>query len=306
MLQERKGARGPLSCYKSAYRHQPPPIRRHHLHTLYGESVLPRKLLHYLNAGLGQFVHVSAALAPEAAALAPEEVRDGLLELLRQRILVVDENPTHSRMFTFAAHVDCFLLVMFLGIFPSIVKLRGTKPRERNRKRVDKVLGFFKCHDTEQYLRRTSLSLNLVMHIHRTVAQLRCDAEPLLVRLAKGEIGRIVGKDLYSMFGRLHLDPGLDGGACVALLLASSSELCIRFSQYSRWPYSAWALAKVYNPDGYIASCVDFLEMDIRSLDHGFGLPLRKLAESGRASHAGQLQYLMSAPVQGAIALASR
>ena len=279
------------------------------LHTLYGESVLPRALLHYLNTGLGQFVHVSAALAPAAAALAPaqyqEEIRDGLLELLRSRILVVDEHPTYSRMFTFAVHVDCMLLLMFLGIFSSIVRLRGTKPKERNRKRVDKVLGFFKLGDAEQYLRRTSLSLSLVMHIHRTVAQLRLDKEPLLVRLSKGEVGNIVGKDLYSLLGRLHLDPALDGGACVALLLSTSSELCVRFLEYSRWPYRSWSLTKMYNPDGYIVDCAAFLECDIDTLDHGFGQPLRKLAQKLRGSKlVDQLDYLLSASVQEAVVLA--
>ena len=46
-------------------------------------------------------------------------------------------------MFTFQPHVEWHLLLHFLGWFGDLVKLRGVKPRERNRKRITKVRTFF-------------------------------------------------------------------------------------------------------------------------------------------------------------------
>ena len=64
-----------------------------------------------------------------------ESVRDELLRMLRKRILVVDEKPTLTRMFTFAGHIECVLLLRILGLLPDLIKMRGTQPRLRSRRR---------------------------------------------------------------------------------------------------------------------------------------------------------------------------
>ena len=73
-----------------------------------------------------------------------QSVRDSLWEVLRKRILVVDEQPILTRMFTFHSNVDCFLLLQFLGILPELFSTRGTQPRDCNRRCVAKVLRFFR------------------------------------------------------------------------------------------------------------------------------------------------------------------
>lgn len=87
------------------------------LQELYGELVFPQELLDILNCGPRSWAHVSAAMAP-AGTLG--QARSGLLRLLRKRVLVADEKPTLSSMLTSRTHVDCLLLVGFLGCFASL------------------------------------------------------------------------------------------------------------------------------------------------------------------------------------------
>ena len=114
------------------------------------------------------------------------------------------EQPTLSRMFTFHPHVECFLLLHFLGILPVLLSTRGTNPRERNRRRVAKVLGFYPVSDTGQYLRRTVLALQLPQHVQSIRAKLHGSSEPLLITLAKGRVGAVVTLDFFSIVSKLH------------------------------------------------------------------------------------------------------
>jgi hypothetical protein len=292
------------ACFRSPQR-EDQRARWERLHQLYGESALPRQLLDFLNCGLDAWEHcVPDGVAPEWAERRCEEVRDGALELLRRRLLVVDEHPTPTRMFTFSVHVEGFLLMDFLHIGPSLVKLRGTGHRPRGRKRVEKVVAFLTAAGTPSYLRRTSLALQMVQHIASICAQLGKPDEPLLVRLAKGVAERAMSDDFGRLLGLVHLDPQLDVGATIALLLATGAELAMRFRPYSAWPFAAWRLCARFNPDGYLAAQLDFLAMPDKELDVGFGLPLRRLAEASGNSEVMQCAWLLSAPVQEAIALA--
>jgi len=278
---------------------------------LYGESVIPPGLLELLNAGLGEWAHCPpAAGAPDSAARAPSEeermveVRDSLLELLRKRILVVDEQPTLTRMFTFQKHIECFLLMDFLGCSEQLVKLRR-KPNERNGKRSAKVNAVLSHQATPQYLRRTALALQLTGHVNGLCGQLHCDEGPLLVRLAGGVVGRNLDEDLRRLLARLHLDPSLDVGACVSTLLAVAMDLTLRFRQYMAWPYAAYKLCVRFN-EHYLAACFDFLQLPEGELDIAFSLPLRQLAQRFGETQAQQIQYLASPSVQNALEQAFR
>ena len=56
----------------------------------------------------------SVAGAPEVQIYAKlEDVRFALFHILRKRLLVVDEQPTLTRMFTFQTHVECFCCCIF-------------------------------------------------------------------------------------------------------------------------------------------------------------------------------------------------
>lgn len=275
------------------------------LEKLYGPGVFPPELLGYLNCGLDEWAHclelgASAVAAPDRRM---EDIRDGLLQLLRKRLLVVDEQPTLTRMFTFTVHVQSLLLMHFLGGLDILVKLRGMQMREKSRTRVAKVQSFMRSEDTPQYLRRTVLCLQLTHHATSVCSQLCDKGEPLLVRLSKGDLQRTACGDLGRVLGLLHLDPSLDASACVASLVATAAELVLRFRQYKAWPFLAWQLTKRFNRDSYIGACLDFLQLEELSLDTGFGMPLRQMAHRAGDSDVERVAWLVSDPVQHALVL---
>ena len=275
------------------------------LSRLYGPSVIPEQLLFLLDRGLDSWTHsVPAGLLPDQEIERLEEVRDGLYELLRKRLLCVDEHPTLSRMFTFTTHLEAFLLMHLLGCVPGLVKLRGVKPRDRARKRVTKVLAFFASPSVGQYLRRTALSLQLVAHVSALCAQLKEGPEPLLVRLAKGAVIERLGEDFGKILSMLHFDPDLDVVGAFTLLLGTAVEVATRYEQYKIWPFAAWELCAKFNQHGYLTACHDFVLAEPERLDEGFGLPLQRLARSVGDNVARQVQWLLSDPVQDAIVFA--
>ena len=83
--------------------------------------------------------------------------------------------------------VGCLALAWILGLLPDLVKMRGTQPRLRSRKRVEKVLAFMAGPDIDDFFRRTCLAAHLVGHVNNICGQLR-EGEPLLVRLCKGVV----------------------------------------------------------------------------------------------------------------------
>ena len=145
-------------------------------------------------------------------------------------------------MFTFEPHIECLLLLNFLGIADDLLKLRYVKPQERNKKRLTKVLSFMHASDTRQYLKRTALALRLIDHPQRICGQLGDSSEPLLVRLAKGTVSRVVSVDFFNIVSTMHMDPDLDHSSALVLLFAVAVELCLRFQQFQEWPFLAYKL----------------------------------------------------------------
>ena len=252
----------------------------------------------------------SAAGAPEASA-APgspvaghmQSVRDGVQRILRRRLLVVDEKPTLTRMFTFSGHVHGLLLIDLLECADSLVQLRGNKAQDKGRTRMMKVRAFLASADLPQYLRRTSLCLQLIDHAMSICSQLPDDGDPVLVRLSKGVVEQKLTDDLARILSNLHLDAALDAGTAVPALLGTAMDVWLRFSNYHAWPYAVWKLTKKHNPDNYVGACLDFLDMPDHALDLGFGLPLRRMAHAAGQTPMVQLRWLLSDQIQSALQL---
>ena len=204
---------------------------------LYGDSVFPPGLLDLLNGGVACWGHHLAPGEGETELLTAQEA---LLQLLRRRILVVDEHPTLTRMWTFTSHVDGLLLLHFLNCSEELLTLRRrARLQPRSAKRLTSVCNFMQNSGTPQFLRRTSLALQLCTHVLNlcgTLADGHEGAKPLLVRLAQDEVSTIVKVDLSRLLCSLHWDPDLDKGACVAHLLATAMDLTVRFRQYTDFP----------------------------------------------------------------------
>ena len=193
---------------------------------LYGAGVIPQRLLSCLNNGLDCWTHTLASAAPAPDDAARAGVRGVLLEILRRRLLVVDEHPTLSRFFTFLTHVQALLLLSFLGIASDMLSLSTVKPLEKSSSRLRSVLAFLSLPSTPQYLRRTALVLAMLDHLHRLCAQLHAPGDPLLVRLARGEIMAAWDEDLSNLLGRLRLDPELDVAPLVNRTSRGSPGAC--------------------------------------------------------------------------------
>jgi len=219
---------------------------------LYGEEVFPPGLLRILNAGVGSWGTCLEGGHTLAAA------REQLFHLLRQRVLVVDEHPTLTRMFTFAGHVHGMLLLTFLDL-GDLVKVVRVQPRERSQKRIASVRAFLADAATAQYLRRASLAMQMTAHVHNICGQLHAPKLPLLVRLCQGEVRAVVGSDLARLLRNLHLDPDLDVAAATSLLLGVAAELVLRFREYEAYPFRLCLLCKAFS-GSYIQHCVDFFE----------------------------------------------
>jgi hypothetical protein len=152
--------------------------------------------------------------------------------MLRRRVLVVDESPTLTRMFTFVEHVESLLLRHFLKL-PA--KINQARLREENMKRLSSALNFMAGDDAPQFLRRTALVLSIPAHVSNVCGQLKDTGDPLIVKLAKGTVLDIVSGDLARLIGSLHLDAELDVGACLSAAIAASMDLVVRFQEHTRF-----------------------------------------------------------------------
>ena len=282
------------------------------MEALYGSGVFPEGLLDVLNMGASRWEHRVPAGAPAGAA---EAARGRLGDLLRKKLLQVDEHPILSRMFTFRGHVDTLLLFVLLGKQEDVLRVQAVKPRERNRNRLRKVLAFLREEATPQYLRRASLSLGVLDHVQRWLEARAphsvdgCTArrkpehgsgDPVLVRLGKGQLEAVLVEHVDTLVSQLHLDPDLDVGACVTHLLGVVCDAALRFKQYREYPYACWRLCKAYNGSAPLA-CVEFLRLPPSALDVGFGSPLQQLALDG-FSEPKAVDFLLRDDVQPSLA----
>ena len=290
------------------------------LERLYGEGVFPRGLLAILNLGLDRWEHRVlpgdlAASAPDASLAEANEVQGRLRKLLQRRLLVVDEHPTLSRMFTFRPHVDALLLLVFLGRFGDIFKVSSKQPRPRSKARLQAVSGFIREETTPQYLKRTSLCFQVLDHVERWSeskhrrqrdqdksvpdGSLERPQEPLLVRVAKGEVESLVSEDTSRLISLLHLDSELDVGACVTQLLATAADLLVRFRAFQVYPFLLYKICRTFH-SGFAIACLEFLRVPKADLDLGFGRPLQKLAWQ-QGTERDACSFLLSASVQAAV-----
>ena len=92
------------------------------------------------------------------------------------------------------------------------------------------------------YLRRTSLALQLAHHTHSICAQQDADALPVLVQLAEGRVRRAVLADFERVVASLSDDTQLDVSATVTLLLSTLLDTrCSSSTRSGRFFYTGCA-----------------------------------------------------------------
>ena len=276
------------------------------LERLYGEGVVPPGLRGLLNAGFDRWEHVVPA-AERAAQRAHRgvyetRIRAELVECLRRHCLVVDEHPTYTRFFTFAANFGKLLTLCLLNVQNEVLRFVTVAPREENKVRMKKVLSFTGLPGALDYLKRTVLALGLTTHTHAICASVDPGQDPVVVQLAKGRVRIAVTEDLARLASLLPLDPDLDAGAALTLLHATTADTLARFKQYEAYPYLLYKLCAAYNKE-YRLACAEFVVMpeSDQVLDGGFGLPLHRLALARGDGQQGAVRFLLSPPVQLAL-----
>jgi hypothetical protein len=133
---------------------------------------------------------------------------------------------------------------------------------------------------------------------------------PTIVRCCKGvedgdsEVHGSLQTTLDSVLRDLTADPSIDVGATTTLLFCTAMDLGLRLQPFGEWPSKGCLLVQEYNPDGFLVAIMDFLKEDPRNLDVGCGLVLREQVRRRAATETGQILYMSSPPVQGALAKA--
>ena len=268
---------------------------------LYGERVLPRAVLSVLNNGCGVLEHALTADTSAECDRDPDEYKRGLVatlvEVVRERILVVSEHPTYTRFFTFREHIEALALLDFLGCHAEILKLVSVSARVKNTMRLRRVNQFFRRADARNYLRRTVLCLRLTGAIHdMAAATLEKGKPPMLVRFARGEGRRAVNSGVAEVLGSLHLDPDLDKVSAITAVLGTGVDLLLRLRRYELYPFKMSLMCSAWN-EHYGMACLEFLSAKEEELDVGCGLPLQREALD-QGTEAEALRWLQSPSCQ--------
>ena len=263
------------------------------LQALYGCDTLPDDLLEVFNAGVSQWVHVSAA-GLDAAALMSKA-----FYILHKYILFIEEHPVPTRFWLYGKCVAGMLRMNLLGVPADIFRLRFVRPCEEGGGRLAKYTTWHCSPEAGSSLRIAALCLRLTTHALNITAQ-KHDGdharEPTLLRLARGEVQTKAAQDLSDMLPRLSDDPELDIARSVLCLLVAFAHLLMRFGEYLQYPFKLWRLVEKWNPG---VRCVNAMEDLLLSthddeLDAGYTKVLKRDALA-LGSHADALHFL-SAP----------
>ncbi len=282
----------PATCVPQAQQ-----TRRQNLYDLYGDAVLPSEWLNFFNFDLGSLCHISA----DDRCL--EDLRRTGFDLLHKYVMKIEEKPVVTRFFLFAPCIEGLLRLKLCQIPPEVFELSMTRPQERNQKRLTKFHAFLAAPSTEDRLKRACLCLQLTTHAvaltvtHAPSVPAGVETEPLLVRLAKGEVQQKTIAHLHRLLTLLPLDPDLAIADTVKALLATEAHLVLRFNRYAEYPTKILFMCERFNPEGFVREIEVFLMTDDSKLDAGYGLPLKREAWA-RGQLRDALHFMLSAQVQ--------
>ena len=268
------------------------------LRELYTEHVLPDGMLALFNNGLQRMTHVLAVgrvPANERPRLVNEFTQWHVQHLAR-----VDACPCPSRFFTFRGATDRMLAMHLVGFPINALSLPATvaAAREESRKRVLRVLSFFRHAEAAQCLRRTALCFQVTGGVEALVTASRKTTEPpIAVRLLRGAADEVVAHRVSRILGAMPLDPTLDLAAATGAVLGTGADVLIRMEQFKDYPTRIVRLSRKWCPERVDESCNFFLWASPEELDVGVGVPLQRLAWEGR-SEMEAVRWLLSKSVQ--------
>ncbi len=181
------------------------------LQQLYGKSVLPDALLNVFNGDITTCQQITAGMRIRGV------VAGEMYAILHKFILRVEDKPVVTRFWLFS---DCVFGLLRIGLLElpikDILRLSTTHPRLENQRRIRAVEKYL-CHkNTLVELKRVSLALRLSMLATNIAGLKRVSAtvgepEPVLLRLARGDVLRRVSEELAATVRNLHCDASLQG-----------------------------------------------------------------------------------------------
>jgi hypothetical protein len=269
--------------------------RSRQLQQLYGQGVLPQRLLELLNGAVEKLEHV----CPEGTSR--EDVCGKVFQLLYRLVLQVQSKPIVTRFFLFTECVNTLLLLDILGLPSTIFMVKTSQPQPLNSKRLRLIGKYFARPQTPVELRKAVLCLQLTNHAVRMTAQTKDQAtetRPLIVRLAQGEVQRHTSEQLRSLVSCLAFDPLLDTLDALLALLVTEGHIVIRFSRYAAYPFKLWEICSGFNPSGYADAIESFVYVADEELDCGYALQL-KVEAWAQGSSNDAVAHLMSLGIQG-------
>ena len=227
-----------------------------------------------------------------------EEIKNAWIRFLLIYVLLVDNNPTLSRFFSFRGSFDRMLTMALLN-FPATGGL-STKPsaREVGQKRVRRVRHWFSKPAAGQVLRRGSLVLQLTSVMEAFMSKNPNETEvPILVAIQQGKADNLLNDKLQHLLGVLHYDPDLNIAGATAALLATAADVRARLDEYKKYPYRFVCMCRKWFPATHTPAVTSFLQTRAADLDVGFSLQLQKLALA-QVGEMEQRGFLLSDVVQ--------
>ena len=159
-------------------------------------------------------------------------------------------------------------------------------------------------------LRMASLALQLSMLATNICGQKNNSCrQPLLVRLAKGDIPRRVSLKLVDLLGLLHLDPFLNEylPSVVVHLCITACHIATRFDQYTSWPIRSCLMSEVANPADYYNEIIGFLRAEPDTLDPYYSRPLYNAAwQSEDGSEMSAIRFMLQKNVQNELSVLAK
>ena len=146
---------------------------------------------------------------------------------LVRKVLVVDEHPVVTCFWTFREGVDRARTIVVVRTSLVVLQLTSKNPRPPNQRRLRVVRGFLSDPISVQYVRRTSLCLQLIGLTKSVAGQTAKERHelPLAARLSRGENDELVESRLRWLLVRLHYDPWMNAVAAWAALLAIAFDV---------------------------------------------------------------------------------
>ncbi|CAK0857217.1 unnamed protein product [Prorocentrum cordatum] len=257
---------------------------------LYGADVFPDEYCRHFPSGVRSWDYVCEE-GEDAAA-----IRAAVYAAILRVTLKVEERPVVTRFWLFGECVFSLVRLKVLGVGGDLFEADA---RAEARLRVQRFVAWWRRPETDREVRQAALCVRLTLFATKLTAKKdsSADERPAVVRLQTGVVQERTSDVLQDIFRHLHADPVLDIPVVVDRLLLTEMHICIRFGQYSDWPYRMCTMVAAWNPLGFQDAIKSFLDAEETALDAGYGVPVQREALA-KGSRSAAIDHLRGSHMQ--------